>query len=184
MPRTIIKTDTAGWYIDPTANDKKVRKQDGDIIVTRGEYDQMVLDAEDGKGEAPNAVTNGNASEAARKQTVKDAAAAAPVMLTSGRLSKGATATIRCAWVDPDKRTPEQQKLFAKGAKAITYEKVLAAADGKASAKPDGREVVIQVQDAFQVRFHPENQRKHRAELRRIKNKKRRDAARKAAKAA
>lgn len=36
--RTIIKTKTAGWYEDP-ATGKKTRKQDGDQILTKQEWE-------------------------------------------------------------------------------------------------------------------------------------------------
>lgn len=185
--RIIIKTDTAGWFIDPTNGDKKVRKQDGDKIVTRAEYEQMLLDAEDQPREddpvADATATKPNADERAKE--LRENPPQVEVELTSGKKAVGNTVTIKCAWVDPDKRTAKQQKLFAKFAagdrKALTYEKVRDAADGPDSM-PDGRERVIKPQDAFQVRFHSDNQPKWRAELRRAKNKAKREAARKAAK--
>ncbi len=200
--RHIIKTDVAGWFDDPISG-KKTRRQDGDVVVTRAEYEQMVLDAEDVTAKA-NIKENTAVSTATPDAPVEDAAKnevepakakpekpvkepAPEVTLTSGKVVTGATVTIKCAWVDPDKRTKAQEKLFAKYAagdrKAFTYEKVLAAAGDDKNAKPDGRERTIKKQDAFQARFHPDNQDKWRAELRRIKNKIRRETARKAAKA-
>ncbi len=191
QPRTIIKTDVAGWFDDPVSG-KKTRKQDGDQIVDRATYDQMLVDAETTTlpiKESPVATTETPATEpvdVAKPVKEKPVKAPAPeVTLTSGKVVSGTTVTIQCAWVDPDKRTKAQEKLFAKYAggdrKAFTYEKVLAAAGDDATAKPDGRERVIKKQDAFQARFHPDNQDKWRAELRRHKNKIRREAARKAA---
>lgn len=198
--RTIIKTETPGWYEDP-ATGKKTRKSDGDRVMTRAEYDQMVLDQEPAiTPEAMREATEQTMREQARDKAVEQAAKdvggkvttdrtptakpeATPVTLTSGKVVFGATVEIRCAWVDPDKRTPAQEKLFAGDPRKITYEAVKAAADGKRSAMPDGSKRVIKKQDAFQVRFSVENQAKWRAELRRRKNKARREAARKAAKA-
>lgn len=196
--RTIIKTDVAGWFDDPQTG-KKTRRIDGDQVVTRAEYDQMLIDAETATEQA-NLQTKENtdvatteapparAHDADKPAKEKPAKEPAPeVTLTSGKVVTGSTVTIKCAWVDPENRTKAQEKLFAKYAagdrKAFTYDKVLAAAGDDAKAKPDGRERTIKKQDAFQARFHPDNQDKWRAELRRIKNKARREAARKAAKA-
>lgn len=196
--RTIIKTDVAGWFDDPVSG-KKTRKQDGDRVVTRAEYEQMLIDAETAaektalqNKESTVATTETPAEAPVAEATDKPKAEkpvkepAPEVTLTSGKVVTGSTVTIRCAWVDPDKRTKAQERLFAKYAagdrKAFTYEKVLAAAGDDKDAQPDGRERVIKKQDAFQARFHPDNQGKWRAELRRHKNKARREAARKAAK--
>lgn len=185
MARTIVQTQTPGWFEDP-ATGKKTRKQDGDTVVSRAEYDQMLLDAEDTPA-AADATVNGQqvdhkTTESRNAEHRANAAAAAPVRLTSGKLSKGKTVEIRCAWVDPDKRSPAQAKLFAGPRSKLTHDAVAKAATGPENA-PDGRLVVINAQDAFQVRFHPDNQRKWRAELRRAKTKARREAARKAVKA-
>jgi hypothetical protein len=193
MSRTLIKTDTAGWYEDPANPDKKVRKQNGDKIVTRAEYDQILLDAEDQPEQTHGDVLPGGTdpeptddAEAKRQQMVKDAAAQVGTRLTSGKIVVGQTIEIRCAWVDPDKRTPEQEAIFDAGfagvQKGKAYEAVKDAAGGKRSAFPDGTPRTIKVQDAFQVRFAVENQKKWRAELRRKKNKARRESARAAAK--
>lgn len=172
--RTIIKTSTAGWYEDPVTG-KKTRKQDGDNVMSRAEYDQMVLDADPSRTDAPAAKPESNGKPQA------------PVAaLPTGKVAVGETIDRRCAWVDPDKRTDAQEKLFASNFKGVdakdTYDRVKDAAGGKRSAMPDGTTRRIKVQDSFQVRFSPENQRKWRAELRRRKNKARREAARKAAK--
>lgn len=191
QPRTIIKTDVAGWFDDPVSG-KKTRKQDGDQIVDRATYNKMLVDAESTPihriKESPVETIDTLVAEQVDAKPAKEKPVKAPapeVTLTSGKVVSGTTVTIQCAWVDPDKRTKAQEKLFAKYAggdrKAFTYEKVLAAAGDDATAKPDGRERVIKKQDAFQARFHPDNQDKWRAELRRHKNKIRREAARKAA---
>lgn len=176
--RTIIKTDTAGWFEDPTTG-KKTRKQDGDRVMTRAEYEQHVLDqdpaqAQPEQQEQPEAKADTNGGKAATPP-------AEEVELTTGKTATGKTLVIQCAWVDPDKRTPEQVKLFEGDPSKITYEAVKQAAGGKRSAFPDGTKRTIKPQDAFQVRFSPANQQKWRAELRRRKTKARREAARKAA---
>lgn len=177
--RTIIKTETAGWFEDP-ATGKKTRKQDGDNIVTRAEYEQTLLDADPAQKAADN---GGQATEA--KPAPAPATDAEQVELTSGKSTTGKVLKIKCAWVEPDKRTEAQEKLFASNFKGVksadTYDRVKAAAGGKRSAMPDGRVRVIKPQDAFQARFHPENQQKWRAELRRRKNKARAETARRAA---
>lgn len=191
--RTIIQTDTPGWFLDP-ATDKKTRKQDGDTVMTRAEYDQMLLDNEDKPAadvtdtpaEAPvEAPTTEATKPASRKPTAK--ADAEVTALTSGKVAVGKTLKIRCAWVDPEKRTPEQAVLFNTGfagvEKGKTYEAVKAAAGNKRSAFPDGSDRVIKVQDAFQVRFSPDNQKLWRNELRRRNNAAKREAV-KAAKGA
>jgi hypothetical protein len=152
------------------------------------------------QGEANDAAENAGdvpGADPAPKPAAKAAAKPAPtpkppaetVTLTSGKQATGKTLTIRCAWVDPDKRTKKQQELFDTGfagvEKGKTYEAMVkAAGNGKAAAdaQPDGAERVIKVQDAFQVRFCPDNQKKHRNELRRRKATARRQA-REAAKA-
>lgn len=175
-PRTIIKTDAAGWFEDP-ATGKKTRKKDGDVIMTGEQYAQTLLDADPSKTapvEQPEdkAATNGSNPQP-------------QVTLTTGKVTTGATLTRKCAWVDPDKRTDAQAKLFDANFKGIkpedTYDKVKAAAGGKRSAMPDGTVRVLKPQDAFQVRFCPENQQKWRAELRRRKNRQRATKARRAA---
>lgn len=130
---------------------------------------------------------------AATKPAAKPAAAPKPpaekVTLTSGKVVTGKTVRIRCAWVEPDKRTKAQEKIFATNFKDVEpgkgYEAMVkAAGNGKnaADAMPDGSEREIKVQDAFQVRFTVENQKKHRNALRRTKTAAAK-AAREAAKA-
>lgn len=160
--RTLVETGTAGWFEDPTQPGKKVRKNNGDKVVSRAEYDKI-----------------------AKGETVESKPVKATT-LTTGKRVTGATVTVQCAWVDPDKRTPAQQKLFESNFAGLkkgetAYDAVKDAAGGKRSALPDGSKREIKIQDVFQVRFSPENQKKWRAELRRRKNKTRRDAARKAA---
>jgi hypothetical protein len=132
------------------------------------------------------------AAQATRERQAAEAVAKPPaekVTLTSGKEATGKTLTIRCAWVDPDKRTAAQQKLFDTGFAGVepgkAYEAMVKAAGKGAKAEaamPDGTERMIKVQDAFQVRFSVENQKRHRNELRRRKATAKK-AAREAAKA-
>lgn len=190
--RIIVKTETAGWYEDP-ATGKKTRKQDGDRIMTSAEYSQLILDAEPARvatdqeknmDDAP-AEAEATTTEDQPKQTAQRPPTAKPdaevITLTTGKRVTGKTIEIRCAWVDPDKRTPEQVALFEGDPRQINYDSVKAAAGNKRSAFPDGSKRTIKKQDAFQVRFSPENQIKWRAELKRRKTKARREAARAAA---
>lgn len=192
MSRTLVKTTTAGWYIDADDPDgNRVRKADGDRIITRDEFD-AAKDAT--PGEAPAAPSAEAVEEqvaetqAKNAQTRKDAAKAAPqtTTLTSGKVATGATVTIRDAWVDPEARTKAQAKLFENGFEGVekgkTYEAVVKAANKKAEAMPSGEERVIKKQDAFQVRFSPDNQKKWRNELRRRSNAAKRAARQAAAK--
>ena len=39
MTRTLIMTETPGWYTDPEQLDKKTRVKPGDIVVTREEWE-------------------------------------------------------------------------------------------------------------------------------------------------
>lgn len=197
--RIIIETTTSGWYEDPEQPGKKVRKQNGDRVMSRAEYDQLVLDREDSKetpvSKAPTAeqVAETQATTAAANKATRKAAAQAakpePVKttLTSGKEAVGKTIEIRCAWVDPEKRTEAQQELFNSGFAGVepgkAYEAVKEAAGNKRSAFPDGSKRTIKVQDAFQVRFSPDNQKRWRNELRRRKTAARK-AEREAAKAA
>lgn len=181
-PRTIIKTDTAGWFEDPTTG-KKTRKKDGDVVMTGAEYAQTLLDADPSKTAPAEQPEQPEAKAATNGGKAKDPQP--EVTLTTGKVTTGATLTRKCAWVDPDKRTDAQAKLFDANFKGVkpedTYDKVKAAAGGKRSALPDGTVRVLKPQDAFQVRFCPENQQKWRAELRRRKNRQRAAKARKAA---
>lgn len=165
--RTLIQTDTPGWFIDPDSPDKKTRKSPGDTIVSRAEYEKML--------EAPKRGDRTDAAQTDEREPVTTTA------LSTGKVVTGQTVEIRCAWVDPDKRTDEQKAIFDGDPKEITYDAVKAAANGKRSAFPDGTVRRIKPQDAFQVRFCPDNQTKWRAELRRRKAKARREAARAAA---
>lgn len=191
--RIIVKTETAGWYEDP-ATGKKTRKQDGDRIMTSAEYAQLILDAEPAREVATDQEKNMDeaatveaevTTDDAPKQTAQRPPTAKPdaeiVTLTTGKRVTGKTIEIRCAWVDPDKRTPEQVALFEGDPRQISYDSVKTAAGTKRSAFPDGTKRTIKKQDAFQVRFSPENQIKWRAELKRRKTKARREAARAAA---
>jgi hypothetical protein len=164
--RTLIKTTSAGWFIDADDLDgKRVRKGEGDNVITREEF------------EAAKAAPAAAAPKADKPEVqVKT--------LTSGKVAIGKTATIRCAWVDADKRTPAQQKLFDELPPAPKmYELMVKAAGGKAEAMPSGEEREIKVQDLFQVRFSTANAEKWRNELRRRSNAKKR-AEREAALAA
>lgn len=154
--RTLIKTETPGWFVDP-ATGKKTRKQPGDNLLTRDEYEATLEQAKP----KPKAA-------AEPKQTTK---------LSSGKTATSATTVVRCAWVDPENRTAAQQKLFDAGDKdKLTYDAVKKAAGASQAAQPDGREIVVKAQDAFQVRFSAENQRKWRNEQRRRLNAARRQA--------
>lgn len=177
--RTIIKTETPGWFIDPTNGDKKVRKQEGDNILTRTEYDKALSDDTTPVDSSPKATT-----ERMKAAIKADKPEVQTTILSSGKAVTGKTTTIKCAWVDPDNRTDEQVKLFDKGdPKVLTFDAVKKAAGTSRKAQPDGTERIIKVQDAFQVRFCIENQSKWHAELRRRKARIRREKARKAAKA-
>jgi hypothetical protein len=79
MGRTLVKTDTAGWYEDPEQDGKKVRKRDGDVILDRKDYEA-----------AQRGDTNGAVAEKA-KQDAKG------TVLSSGKIAKGETVTITCA---------------------------------------------------------------------------------------
>ena len=139
----------------------------------------------------PAATANGAAATQRDKEAAKPAKAPAEkVTLTSGAVVTGKTVTIRCAWVDPERRTKAQQKLFETNFAGVEpgkgYEAMVKAAGNgkdKDKALPDGSERTIKVQDAFQVRFSTENQKRHRNEQRRRKARERR-AAREAARAA
>ena len=159
MPRTIEKTKTPGWFLD-LATGKKIRKQVGDIVVEPG--------ASNGNGKTPEQLRDG-AIAVAKDQPL--------TTLTTGKTGRGKTTTIRCAWVDIANRTEKQRKLFEGDPAKITYDNVVKAAGDTQSAMPDGRSRVIKVQDAFQVRFHPDNQKKWRSELLRRKNRTRRALA-------
>lgn len=191
--RTLVKTTAVGWYIDANDPDgKRVRKTEGDTIVTQDEYEGMKALVADGHltkddlPEGPNAdsadtTTKARDTEKRNGEHRTNAAAAAPTTLTSGKQAVGPTVEIQCAWVDPENRTKAQQKLFEGPTSAITYEKVVKAAGGDEKAMPSGEKRVIKKQDQFQVRFSVENQKKHRNELRRRKTGRRR-AEREAAK--
>jgi hypothetical protein len=191
--RTLVETDARGWYIDAdNPEGSKVRKGNGDRVITRADYDALIA-----AGVTPHAdepVQDGNqaakdkqaTTQAANATTRKDAAAAVKPthVLTSGAKAVGDVVTIQCAWVDPDKRTKKQQKLFETGASALSFDAVTkagATAADAADAAPCGNERVIKPQDAFQVRFCPDHQAQWRNELRRRGNQ-RRKAAREAAK--
>jgi hypothetical protein len=194
MPRTIIKTNANGWFLDAADPDgNRVRKQEGDVVLTREQFEALK------NGDTSVLPNTGNAAvtpeqEAERQETVKNGAAASKPAkpaktpaprstLSSGKEAVGKTATIKCAWVDPDKRTPAQQKLFAGPTREITYDKVTKAAKGDQNAMPCGAERTIKVQDVFQVRFCTEHTDARRNEMRRLTNQKR-AAERKAAKTA
>lgn len=187
--RTLVKTTTAGWFIDAADPDgNRVRKTAADTIITREEYDAMKALQNGGAQMSPadtetiaepaqitqDAASNAEATQARNAEHRANAAAVAPVTLTSGKQSVGPTIEIKCAWVDPENRTAKQQKLFEGPTSAITYEKVVSAAGGDAKAMPTGEARTIKVQDQFQVRFSVENQKKHRNELRRRKTARRR----------
>jgi hypothetical protein len=191
--RTIVKTTTPGWYIDVDDPDgKRVRKAEGDNVITRDEYWLMKNPApaeSKSLAELAEVVNHStpdqapDAREAQRQATVEAAADANnTTQLSSGKLATGPTVTIKCAWVDPVDRTPAQQRLFEGPVRDITYDGMVQAAGGDPKAMPDGTERVIKKQDQFQVRFTPENQRKHRNELKRRKLAQKR-AARQAAQA-
>lgn len=169
MSRTIVKTETPGWFQDP-ATGKKTRKKDGDTILTLDEF--KALSEKPAKTKTVAELREG-AIEAGKDQPL--------VTLTTGKTGRGKMTTIRCAWVDVANRTPAQKTLFEGDPSKITYDNVVKAAGTTKSAMPDGRERVIKVQDAFQVRFYPENQKKWRSELLRRKNRARREAAKAAA---
>lgn len=190
--RTIVKTTTPGWYMLADDTDAaRVRKQDGDTVLTLDEFEALKNGT---PADAEQAATKQAANQAANAQTRKAAAAKAkgeqaekPVTtLTSGKVVTGETVTIKDAYVAPENRTKAQQKMFESGFEGIpapeTHKKVVAAARGEQKAMPSGEERVIKKQDSFQVRFTVENQKKHRNALRRSKTAAAK-AAREAAKA-
>lgn len=77
--RTLIKTKTAGWYEDPASPGSKVRKQEGDKIVSRSEWEK--------------------ANEKA-KSTSKPKGEV--VILSTGKEAHGPTTTIRCQHITSD----------------------------------------------------------------------------------
>ena len=89
MPgRTLIKTATPGWFIDPAQEGKKVRKRDGDTIVTQQEFDAKAS----ANGDKPEAEVN---------------------VLTSGKVVRGKVITITCAERGcTNKRTIKPQDRF------------------------------------------------------------------------
>lgn len=178
--RTLIKTDTAGWFEDPAQPEKKVRKTNGDQVLTREEFDALHLATQ-----APSEGTRwDDIREKAKAEVAADSKVPGPVVtLSSGKTTTGATATIQCAWVDPDQRMPAQQKLFDGPIRELTHAAVKKAARGKESAMPCGEERTIKKQDLFQTRFCIAHQKTHRAKIRLRKNADRR-ARVKAAKAA
>lgn len=186
--RILVETGTPGWYENPTNPGKKVRRTDADQVMSDEQYRQYTINQRDEQSvtqaEKPaDQPENGNEAaqqqqaetQAANAATREAAAKAAPqtTTLTSGKVATGATMKIRCAWVDADKRTDAQKALFDANFKGVergkSYEAVKDAAGSKRSAFPDGTDRTIKVQDGFQVRFKPENQRKWRNELRRRK---------------
>lgn len=171
--RTLVKTQSAGWYKDLADPDgPNVRKKDGDTIL--GDQPTNGASAE---APAPAAETE-TETDAERKARLKkigqDANGDKPepvkTELSSGKVAIGRTVTIKCAWVDPDNRTKAQQRLFAGPTKTITYDKVVKAAGDDQAAQPCGTERVIKAQDEFQVRFCPAHTKLRRNELRRIQN--------------
>ena len=40
-PRTLVETETPGWFLDPATN-KKARKRDGDAVIAQDEFDKLV----------------------------------------------------------------------------------------------------------------------------------------------
>lgn len=202
MARTLVKTETAGWFLDANNIDGgKVRKTDGDRIIDREEFEQMktLTDPEP----TPEPETNGSptAEQVEQAQAQKDAEAKAtrdavkaerakrnenkpaPVKttLSSGKEAIGPTVVIQSAWVDAENRTKAQQKLFETGdPRKITFDAVKKAAGNEPKAQPSGKERVIKKQDEFQVRFTHEEQRKWRNELRRRATKRRQAAKAKA----
>lgn len=69
MSRTLLKTDTPGWYVDPNNPDKKTRAKPEDKIVSRTEWEQA-------------------------KQKVSKTVNAQ--VLDTGKLATGPTTTIKC----------------------------------------------------------------------------------------
>lgn len=177
MTRTLISTDTPGWFVDPANPDKKVRKQDGDTIVAPENHETpaaaTAVQEQQEDIERHNAMIDAETKRQERhEQDVKvrdDAIAKGKelVTLSTGKKMKTKTVEIRCAWVDEDKRTPAQKQLFSGPKSAITYDAVKDAAGGTKAALPTGEKRTIAAQDQFQVRFSPENQEKWRREQRR-----------------
>jgi hypothetical protein len=84
MGRTLLKTDTPGWYVDPDNPDKKTRAKPDDKVVSRSEWEQ------------------------AKKNAAKTIDA---MVLDTGKVAVGPTTTIKC--VDCGKeRTVKVQDAF------------------------------------------------------------------------
>lgn len=164
--RHIVSVDTVVELIDlPTPNGN-------------GGTPALTPEQEDALSDATLGTDATDEAKKTTKPAAKPAAAPKPpaekVTLTSGKAVTGKTMKIRCAWVEPDKRTKKQQELFDTNFAGVergkSYEAMVKAAGNGAKKDehmPDGTERLIKVQDAFQVRFTPENQRKHRNALRR-----------------
>lgn len=193
--RTLVKTSTTGWFIDAADPDgKRVRKTDDDRIISRDEFEALKRGEELGQDTSMAQATAAMRENAKENAVADNASKPKPApqkgKTTTGKEIVGATTEIRCAWVDPDKRNQRQTKLFkdyflGKLPKPgqFNYDKVLAAA-GDDGGKPDGRKRVIKKQDAFQVRFHPDNVGKARNERRRVQKANAKAEVKKAAPAA
>jgi hypothetical protein len=159
VPRTLIKTAAAGWYIDADNPDgHRVRKRDEDEVVTRDEFDVR----RNGHAKANDAPAKPTPSEG-QNVTVAD----------TGKLLIGKTTAIRCKWVPEDQQTPAVQKLYEKDQRQVTLEQVQKAAAGVA---PCGRERTVKVQDAFQAKFCVQHQDENRKAIRRNKARAKRKA--------
>lgn len=173
MSRTLVKTATAGWYIDAADPDGgKVRKLDGDQVITQAEFDQRQLDAED-------AGTNGNApllaedSEAVTARAVAEPTPQDTTVADTGKLLVGKTTVVACRWVPLENQGKQVKKLYAKDQRQVTLEQVQKAA----GVTPCGHERIIKVQDAFQAKFCVQHQDENRKAIRREKARAKRKAA-------
>lgn len=152
MARTIVETDTKGWYFDPETQ-KKTRKQDDDEVLTQEQFTSQML----GNGSSP-ASTQSMQVDAAQHAEAKAQGNGEPETATvadTGKVLRGKTEIVRC-----------KHKVKNSKGKLVNC----------------GAERVVKVQDVFQVKRCVPHQEEHRRDIRKQKAKARRAEAKAAAK--
>lgn len=98
--RTLIKTTNAGWYIDASNPDgPRVRKQDGDTIITREEYEAR-------QSQTPSQQRAAHAAKGAHQRKAERKAAEPTdqpeVKSETGKILRGPTTSIHCQYKGED----------------------------------------------------------------------------------
>lgn len=151
MSRTLVKTTTAGWFIDAADPDgQRVRKSDGDTVISLAEFQKQ-------RAEQAGGEPSGEATPAAKETADKKPAAKAAAK--------------------PAKEKAEKEPLpttVAETGKTLVGKTIVI------KCVDCGKERTIKPQDKFQVKRCVEHQKAHRLKLRSERAKARRKEANKA----